>query len=299
LVLNIEAHDIPIDRPDAFYRELSESSLKDYPSIGNTNRETLDLIAKRECTSLTGRVKFEFHPKPVGHAIAGEVLALAGGQIPLALIRNPRARRYILRLHQDGHARVTIPRSGSASEARRFAERNKAWIEGQLQRLASVSNRPNEWRVGTEILFRDEAVKVEVSINGECSSVRFGSEALKVTDSAADLRGKIERHLWKLAAKELPPRVLEFAATHQLQVGRVSVRNQKSRWGSCSRRGTISLNWRLVQAPRFVSDYIIVHELMHLRQMNHSPRFWHEVARAFPMYQAAEHWLKHHTSLLR
>ncbi len=259
----------------------------------------MDLIANGECTSLTERVQSEFHPKPVGHPTAGEALALAGGQIPLTLIRNPRARRYILRLHQDGHARVTIPRSGSASEARRFAERNKAWIEGQLQRLASVSNRPNEWRVGTEILFRGEAVKVEVSINGECSSVRFGSEALKVTDCAADLRGEIERHLWKLAAKELPPRVLEFAARHQLQVGPVSVRNQRSRWGSCSRRGTISLNWRLVQAPRFVSDYIIVHELMHLRQMNHSPRFWTEVARAFPMYQAAEHWLKHHASLLR
>jgi predicted metal-dependent hydrolase len=73
---------------------------------------------------------------------------------------------------------------------------------------------------------------------------------------------------------------------------RVIVRNQKSRWGSCSVRGTISLNWRLIQVPDFVRDYIILHELAHLRHLNHSARFWAEVKRVCPDYLAAEVWLK-------
>jgi len=77
------------------------------------------------------------------------------------------------------------------------------------------------------------------------------------------------------------------------------VRNQRSRWGSCSHRGSISLNWRLIQAPPFVRDYILLHELMHLREMNHSPRFWSEVESVCPYYQVAERWLKAHSRLLR
>ena len=136
-------------------------------------------------------------------------------------------------------------------------------------------------------------------MNGERSMIRFGGEAVKVTDHGADLRPAIERHLWRLAAKELPPRVLEYTTLHQLPVRRISVRNQRSRWGSCSRRGTISLNWRLIQTPAFVRDYILIHEIMHLREMNHSSRFWREVERACPDYETAERWLKQHSTLLK
>jgi hypothetical protein len=108
----------------------------------------------------------------------------------------------------------------------------------------------------------------------------------------------LERRLWKLAAQELPVHVRALAAAHQSPVFRVCVRNQKSRWGSCSRKGTVSLNWRLIQTPDFVRDYIILHELMHLRQMNHSPRFWAEVERVCPDYESAERWLKQNANLL-
>jgi predicted metal-dependent hydrolase len=136
-------------------------------------------------------------------------------------------------------------------------------------------------------------------MNGERGMIRFGGELIRVPAAAADLRPAIERYLWRLATRELPPRVLEFAAQHELPVRRVSVRNQKSRWGSCSRRGTISLNWRLIQAPPFVRDYICLHELMHLREMNHSARFWREVERVCPDYETAERWLKQHSALLK
>src|SRR5580765_1430672 len=112
------------------------------------------------------------------------------------------------------------------------------------------------------------------------------------------MRPQVQSFLWGLAARELPARVFELAAGHRVHVSRVTVRNQRSRWGSCSRRGTISLNWRLVQTPLFVRDYIILHELAHLKEMNHSRRFWNEVERLCPEFEKAEKWLKEYSRVL-
>lgn len=228
-----------------------------------------------------------------------ESLELRGRHLPLVLVRNPRARRYLLRLTPDGAARVTIPRGGSAAEARRFAERSKVWLEQAIQRQAAWPVRSRQWTVGTPILFRGETVVIEMAAGVTGKAVRFGSEMSKVAEGATDFRPAIEKHLWRLAAQELPPRVQAYAAQHQVRIQRISVRNQKSRWGSCSRRGTISLNWRLIQTPQHVQDYIILHELMHLRQMNHSARFWREVKGVCADYEVAERWLKQNASLLR
>jgi len=152
--------------------------------------------------------------------------------------------------------------------------------------------------IGTEILFRGDRVRLEAGAEAQGGLVRFGGEAVRVPDTAADLRPAVERHLRRLAERELPARVLELAALHTFPVQRVMVRNQRSRWGSCSRRGTISLNWRLVQTPPAVRDYLVLHELAHLKEMNHSRRFWNEVARLCPGFREAEHWLKEHASLL-
>ncbi|GMV20738.1 MAG: hypothetical protein AMXMBFR57_06870 [Acidimicrobiia bacterium] len=102
------------------------------------------------------------------------------------------------------------------------------------------------------------------------------------------------RELRARASRELPARCLELAAQHGATVTRVSVRNQRSRWGSCSAKGTIALNWRLVQMPAMVRDYVILHELMHLRQANHSRAFWREVASVCPEWREAERWLRKH-----
>jgi hypothetical protein len=242
---------------------------------------------------------FDFILKHGEPDVVKNFMVVRGRQIPLALTRNHRAKRYLLRLLPDGSVRLTIPRRGSVIEGRRFAERNAEWVGRQLERLPAHPAMPKQWLVGTEILFRGEPVKLESGVNGESGMIRFGGEAVKVTDHGVDLRPAIERHLWRLAAMELPPRVLEYATLHQLPVRRISVRNQRSRWGSCSRRGTISLNWRLIQTPAFVRDYILIHEIMHLREMNHLSRFWREVERACPDYETAERWLKQHSSLLK
>ena len=242
---------------------------------------------------------FNFILKRTGPDPDTNFLTVHERQIPLAVIRYHRARRYLLRLLPDGSARLTIPRRGSVIEGRRFAERNTEWLAKQLVKLQTNPIKPRQWVIGTEILFRGELVRFEAGMNGEAGTVQFGNQRVTVPDVKSDLRSRVMKHLWKLAAAELPPKVFELAAAHQLSVRRVTVRNQRSRWGSCSRRGTISLNWKLIQAPPNVRDYIILHELMHLRQMNHSARFWREVKAVCPEYKAAEKWLKQNSSLLK
>ncbi len=224
-------------------------------------------------------------------------LRVGARHVRLWLVANPQARRYVLRLRPDGSVRLTVPRRGTAVEAIRFAESNVHWLERQLAR--QTINADRAWRAGNTILVQGEHTRIEPAAAGESGVVRLGEHVLAVKDPAADLRPELERHLWRMAARELPMRVHQLAGQHQLAVRRVMVRNQRSRWGSCSHRGTISLNWRLVQAPVFVRDYIILHELAHLREMNHSRRFWREVEALCPEFRAAERWLKSNAELLR
>lgn len=101
-----------------------------------------------------------------------------------------------------------------------------------------------------------------------------------------------ERRLRQLAKDTLPQRLLALAALHGLVVSRISIRNPKARWGSCGPGGHICLNWRLVLMPEWVRDYVLIHELMHLKQMNHSPAYWALVAAAYPTYRDARAWLR-------
>ncbi|MFN7913808.1 MAG: M48 family metallopeptidase [Vicinamibacterales bacterium] len=110
----------------------------------------------------------------------------------------------------------------------------------------------------------------------------------------ADLPPDERRRLRRKAAKELPARLHQLAERVGLTVRRVSVRDQKHRWGSCSTSGLICLNWRLVTMPEWVRDYVIYHELMHLRRMDHSPAFWALVAEVCPNFREARRWLRTH-----
>jgi predicted metal-dependent hydrolase len=223
-------------------------------------------------------------------------LTIGARQVPLLLVRHRRARRYLLRLLPDGTARVTIPRNGTVKGAMAFAERNRNWLARQLALLPEKQPANLPWRAGSQIWFRGELVYVERLGDGR---VRFSSEILKVPEGKVELRSVLQKHLRVLATRELAERVRHHAAVHGFIIKRVTVRNQKSRWGSCSSKGTVSLNWRLIQTPDFVSDYVILHELAHLRQMNHSAKFWQEVENLCPDFRRAKLWLRAHQRLLQ
>jgi predicted metal-dependent hydrolase len=209
----------------------------------------------------------------------------------MEFVRMRRARRYILRVRPGGGLRVTIPRGGSRAEATRFVQRQAAWIERERARVHSAGI-PVEWVHGGSVLLRGVLVAVEVSESDGQAVARYGGREVRVPSAGGDLRPQIERDLRTLARAELGPRLRDLAARHGLTVSGISIRNQRSRWGSCSREGRIALNFRLIQMPPHVSDYVLLHELMHLKQQNHSRRFWRLVEAACPGFREAERWLK-------
>lgn len=225
-------------------------------------------------------------------------MAVDGREFPVVFRRNPRARQYVMRLRTDGTLAVTLPGRGSKTEAWRFVRSRSGWISRQWTKLQARPVVPKTWPPGTEILLRGEAFPLEVTGDQGTHILRIGAESIRMRHPGDDLRQLSEGLLRKLAARELPGRVAELAAQNGITVREVTVRNQSSRWGSCSVAGRISLNWRLIQMPPAVRDYIILHELMHRREMNHSPRFWQEVARVCPDYPEHERWIKTHAARL-
>jgi predicted metal-dependent hydrolase len=225
---------------------------------------------------------------------AGPAVALPPVAAPppdrIEFVRTPRARRYILRIRPDGTLRVTVPRWGSKREARDFVARQGRWIARERERVLQEHG-SREWRDGSEIWLRGERVQVAIAPAPDGLTISYGDRvvAAKTEDG---VRAAIEGDLRRLARQELEPRLRELAAQHDLRPGRVSIRDQRSRWGSCAREGNIALNFRLVQMPAAIRDYVLLHELMHLRQQNHSRRFWRLVADVCPGFKEAERWLR-------
>jgi predicted metal-dependent hydrolase len=208
----------------------------------------------------------------------------------VVFVRVRRARRYILRIRPDGTLRVTVPRGGSHREARAFVERNRRWIARERLRVRE-HQAPVEWQHGSELMLGGTYVTVEVQSCPGSDVVRYGDRVVPLRDGEA-VRSAIERDLRLLAKLTLVPRLRELAAEHELSVRSISIRNQRSRWGSCARNGNVALNFRLVQMPPAIRDYVLLHELMHVRQQNHSRRFWRLVEAACPSFREAERWLR-------
>lgn len=212
--------------------------------------------------------------------------------------RSHRARNYRLTLRRDGVAVATIPIRGSEREARRFVEEHRDWLERARARQRHRPRAADIWTIGTHVLWRGEPTEVRVASGGDKPQICLAADVFRVPQLEGDLRPTLEAHFARRARIELPARTWELAAVTGVEVKHVTVRNQRSRWGSCSATGTISLNWRLVQTPDFVRDYIIYHELMHLREMNHSVRFWARVEEVCPDWRDAERWIKRNGSLV-
>jgi predicted metal-dependent hydrolase len=224
-------------------------------------------------------------------AASPPVLQVGETTYPVTITRHRRARRFVLRMAAGGELRLTVPRGASIESGLAFARSQEEWIGRERARRAE---RDGPWRSGTLVWFRGEQLRLTV----EDATVSFGAESVALPFAESNIREVCQRRMRHLASEDLPVRCLELARQHGLDVSRVSVRNQRSRWGSCSARATIALNWRLIQMPSSVSDYIILHELMHLRQPNHSRQFWREVSAVCAGWREAERWLRAHGAQL-
>ncbi|MDO8834811.1 MAG: SprT family zinc-dependent metalloprotease [Vicinamibacterales bacterium] len=225
-----------------------------------------------------------------------DVVTIDGHPVAVEFVRTRRAKHYILRVKPDGGLRVTVPWHGSRAEAGRFIEEREAWIARERHARAAFRAKPAHWADGTPVLFQGHEYPLRTTVlDLRRVRVSFADQTFVLSaERATRLKHEVETWLRRLASIDLPERLARLALQYGFDVKAVSIRNQRSRWGSCSPSGRISLNWRLIQFPAEVVDYVLVHELVHLRQMNHSRRFWTDVARLCPTYTAARAWLRAH-----
>lgn len=198
---------------------------------------------------------------------------------------------------------LTIPRSASQAEAHAFLDSRLDWIERTRIRLQTQASSPPplRWDGSDQLPLRGHLLRIEVSaapLRKAVVRIEQGRILLSVPPSRlADgryLQDQLLSALRDEARREAEQWLEEESRRLGLPYASLSIRDQKTRWGSCTRQGRISLNWRLVMAPREVFRYVVVHELCHLRWLSHGPRFWGLVARQMPDYQFHRAWLRRH-----
>ena len=215
--------------------------------------------------------------------------------ITVNLRRNPRARRYTLRVRAASRDVVlTIPARGTLKEALDFAQRHAGWVAVRLAKLPDTISfvpdavfplRGEPHRIAHRMGARG-TVWLEAGADGE--------KLIAVAGDAAHVARRVEDFLKREAKRDLHEAAHRHAAALGVTITRVTLRDTASRWGSCASSGALSFSWRLIFAPGFVLDYLAAHEVAHRREMNHGPRFWATVDRLFPNRDAAELWLKKH-----
>lgn len=215
------------------------------------------------------------------------------GEVYLVQLRRNRlARRYTLRIHSATREVVlTLPPRGSLKQAREFAQRHGAWIAARLKRLPQ----PVPFADGTVLPLRgvEHRIAHRPHARGTVWTEADSAEArvICVAGAVPHIPRRVRDYLKREAKRELEIASRQAALVLGVSVKRVSVRDQTSRWGSCSTTGVLSYSWRLILAPPFVLDYLAAHEAAHLVEMNHSRAFWRQVERVCPDFKKAKAWL--------
>jgi predicted metal-dependent hydrolase len=213
---------------------------------------------------------------------------------PVRVRRHRQARRYTLRIHAATREVIlTMPPRGSLREAKNFAQKHGGWIAARLHRLPEAA----PFADGAIVPLRGVIHRIShrPGARGTVWAELGNDEPLLcAAGGALHVNRRISDYLRREAKRDLD--VASRRAAELLGVGikRISVRDPTSRWGSCSTTGVLSYSWRLILAPPFVLDYLAVHEVAHLIEMNHSPRFWRLVARHCPDAGRAKAWLDAH-----
>jgi predicted metal-dependent hydrolase len=220
-----------------------------------------------------------------------------GESVAVRLRRNAQARRYTLRIHAATRDVVlTIPSRGSLREAKVFAQRHAPWIAARLKRLPQAM----PFAHGTTIPLRGMPHRIEHRPRArgtawmECGD--DGAQLLCVAGAPQHIGRRVRDYLKREAKRDLDAASRAAARALNAKLTRVSIRDQTSRWGSCSTTGVLSYSWRLILAPSFVLDYLAAHEAAHLVEMNHSKRFWRLVEKVCPDFKRAKAWLDAHGS---
>lgn len=206
-----------------------------------------------------------------------------------------RARRITLKIEPNGEVVVVTPKRFSQRQMEQFVTQNIDWIERTKQKLAH--KRQNEYGDNGQSLhlFGKHYRKEVISTSSRPYGVSVQGEILYInTSQPGRANALVERFLKNTAEEYIVPRTHRLAEKMAITFRNISLRQQKTRWGSCSSKGNLNFNWRLVHAPPKVIDYVIIHELAHRQHMNHSARFWALVAKYDGDYAQHRRWLQTH-----
>ncbi len=216
----------------------------------------------------------------------GQLVLDGDPPIDIRLKRHARARRLSLRVsRRDGVVSMTVPHGTRAGEALAFAREKEGWIRDQLRRAVAAEVPA----IGGRMLFEGRVVPI---VAGTGRAARLVDGAIVVPERPDLVARRIAALLKALARDRLAEASDRYAHALGVRFERLVLRDTRSRWGSCSADGRLMYSWRLVMAPPEVLDYVAAHEVAHLREMNHSPAFWAQVAALFPDYRAARAWLR-------
>jgi len=219
-------------------------------------------------------------------------LSLGGRNVAMALRPSRRAKRIILRIDPVGTVTLVVPRRTSRDEAVAFARSKADWLNDRLAALPVQV--PFADGASVPLLGRTHRIRHDPRSHG----VRLGSREIVVAGDIDHLSRRVADFLRREARRECSERANLFARRIGQRVFQVTVRDPKGRWGSCSHRARLSFSWRLILAPEWVLDYVIAHEVAHLVEMNHGPRFWRLVERLYPDSLRPREWLRRHGTRL-
>jgi predicted metal-dependent hydrolase len=236
---------------------------------------------------------------------AGGTVSLGGQSIPYTIRVSARARILRLVVRQESGLEIVVPHGVRSRQIEEALHRKASWILKSMRRLQALP----ELRDGRELSCMGQLLRLQLSVSDrvalERPRVTLAGEILLVTLRQSDqnnsdvLRRTLEGWFRRRAHTLIPERLMAANQTFGFRYGRVTIKEQKSRWGSCSRAGNLNFNWRLLMAPLPVLDYVLIHELAHLQELNHAPAFWQLVASACPDYQTQRRWLREHGHTLR
>ena len=224
---------------------------------------------------------------------------VAGRSLPLRIVENGRARRLTLRIDSGGRGlRITVPPGVAWREVDRFLNRHQGWLE---QRLAKVPIRPNV-RPGIKLPLRGVPHRI-VHEPGTRGTVTIGSMAgepvLIVHGERRHLSRRLSDFLKREAKRDMEALVTSTRRRSRKRAKTIRFRDTVSRWGSCTSDGSLSFSWRIMMAPPAVIDYLVAHEVAHLKEMNHGAKFWKLCRELCPDTERCRAWLKRNGGALQ
>ena len=233
--------------------------------------------------------------------IVGKRESILDGQVISYVIkRSPKAKYVRLEVRSETGLTVVIPKSYESDRIPDLLREKRRWISGKLAKYGQVQRPTSDKALkgGDTVpyLGRDLEVVTRRSYgNVESVNVERNRLVVRLRAGSNRLGLVLERWYRMRAAQLIQEKANKLGADLGLTYGRLSIRGQKTRWGSCSRKGNLSFNWKLIMVPEPVIDYVIIHELAHLKEMNHTKRFWQLVGQHCPKWRDHKKWLKDHT----